>query len=102
MRRRTKLPPEWRVRTTPELPKLRLTPRRKRVAAGALAAVFVTMFASSGGGRPEAGAVLDAPPPYYKNCAAARAAGAAPVRRADPGYASHLDGDNDGVGCEWG
>lgn len=36
----------------------------------------------------------------FPNCAAARAAGAAPVRRGDPGYASHLDRDNDGVGCE--
>lgn len=37
---------------------------------------------------------------YYRNCDAARAAGAAPVRRGDPGYASHLDRDGDGVGCE--
>lgn len=37
---------------------------------------------------------------YYPNCAAARAAGAAPVRRGEPGYAAHLDRDNDGIGCE--
>jgi len=37
---------------------------------------------------------------YYANCAAARAAGAAPVRAGDPGYARHLDRDGDGVGCE--
>ena len=37
---------------------------------------------------------------YYVNCAAARAAGAAPVRRGQPGYGRHLDRDNDGVGCE--
>ena len=37
---------------------------------------------------------------YYRNCSAARAAGAAPVLRGDPGYAAHLDRDNDGVGCE--
>lgn len=36
----------------------------------------------------------------YVNCAAARAAGAAPVRRGDRGYGPHLDRDNDGVGCE--
>ncbi|MGJ8536843.1 MAG: excalibur calcium-binding domain-containing protein [Parasphingopyxis sp.] len=36
----------------------------------------------------------------YRNCAAARAAGAAPVRRGQPGYGRHLDRDNDGVGCE--
>ncbi|KAB8185251.1 calcium-binding protein, partial [Lysobacter maris] len=28
------------------------------------------------------------------------AAGAAPVRRGDPGYARHLDRDGDGIGCE--
>jgi len=33
----------------------------------------------------------------YRNCSAARAAGAAPVRRGDPGYAPHLDRDGDGV-----
>lgn len=37
---------------------------------------------------------------YYPNCAAARAAGAAPVRSGDPGYARHLDRDDDGIGCE--
>lgn len=37
---------------------------------------------------------------YYPNCAAARAAGAAPVREGEPGYARHLDRDGDGVGCE--
>ncbi|QNP42108.1 excalibur calcium-binding domain-containing protein [Lysobacter terrestris] len=36
----------------------------------------------------------------YANCSAARAAGAAPVRRGDPGYGRHLDRDGDGVGCE--
>ncbi|WP_234321936.1 excalibur calcium-binding domain-containing protein [Streptomyces xanthophaeus] len=36
----------------------------------------------------------------YKNCTAARAAGAAPVRRGDPGYGRHLDRDGDGVACE--
>jgi hypothetical protein len=36
----------------------------------------------------------------FRNCTAARAAGAAPVRRGDPGYGTHLDRDGDGVGCE--
>ena len=36
----------------------------------------------------------------YANCAEARAAGAAPVRRGEPGYGPHLDRDGDGVGCE--
>jgi hypothetical protein len=37
---------------------------------------------------------------YYKNCTAARAAGAAPIRRGEPGYAPHLDRDGDGIACE--
>ncbi|MCX4632739.1 excalibur calcium-binding domain-containing protein [Streptomyces sp. NBC_01443] len=37
---------------------------------------------------------------FYKNCSAARAAGAAPVHRGDPGYGPHLDRDGDGVACE--
>lgn len=36
----------------------------------------------------------------FANCAEARAAGAAPVLRGEPGYGPHLDRDNDGVGCE--
>jgi hypothetical protein len=48
------------------------------------------LLGSSGGGRSV----------YYPNCAAARSAGAAPVVRGEPGYASHLDRDNDGIGCE--
>ena len=36
----------------------------------------------------------------FRNCTEARAAGAAPVLRGQPGYGSHLDRDNDGIGCE--
>ncbi|WP_033894192.1 MULTISPECIES: excalibur calcium-binding domain-containing protein [Streptomyces] len=54
--------------------------------------------------KPAPKATAPAPAPaYYENCDAARAAGAAPVEEGDPGYASHLDRDGDGVGCEpWG
>jgi general secretion pathway protein G len=37
---------------------------------------------------------------YYANCTAARAAGAAPIRRGEPGYRAALDRDGDGVACE--
>jgi hypothetical protein len=44
------------------------------------------------------------PPPagsvYYANCTAARAAGVTPIYRGQPGYASKLDRDGDGVACE--
>ncbi|MCY0905826.1 DUF1524 domain-containing protein [Arthrobacter sp. H14-L1] len=39
-------------------------------------------------------------PAYYANCAAVRAAGAAPILIGQPGYRSALDRDGDGVGCE--
>lgn len=37
---------------------------------------------------------------YYSNCSEARAAGAAPVYAGQAGYATHLDRDGDGIGCE--
>lgn len=37
---------------------------------------------------------------YYPNCAAVRAAGAAPLYQGQPGYSSKLDRDKDGVACE--
>lgn len=36
----------------------------------------------------------------FSNCAAARAAGAAPVRIGEAGYSPRLDRDGDGIGCE--
>lgn len=61
----------------------------------------------SGGGSSSANSPLKlAPNPNarrarpFANCSEARAAGAAPVYRGDPGYGPHLDRDNDGVGCE--
>lgn len=50
--------------------------------------------------KPSAQRAMGSSDHYFPNCAAARAAGAAPVRRGDSGYASHLDRDNDGIGCE--
>lgn len=37
---------------------------------------------------------------YYANCTEVRAAGAAPIRRGEPGYSTKLDRDKDGVACE--
>jgi len=36
----------------------------------------------------------------FYSCAAARAAGAAPMYRGQPGYNPNLDGDHDGIACE--
>ncbi|WP_051704181.1 excalibur calcium-binding domain-containing protein [Glycomyces sp. NRRL B-16210] len=54
----------------------------------------------NGGGGGDSGGSGDSSDVHYKNCDAARAAGAAPVYRGDPGYGKHLDRDGDGVGCE--
>ncbi|MBP7466365.1 excalibur calcium-binding domain-containing protein [Pseudoxanthomonas mexicana] len=54
------------------------------------------------GGTPATPAQLreTVPTRAFRNCTEARARGAAPVRRGDPGYGPHLDRDGDGVGCE--
>ncbi|MCW4353795.1 excalibur calcium-binding domain-containing protein [Hoyosella sp. YIM 151337] len=36
----------------------------------------------------------------FQNCKEAWDAGVAPIRRGEPGYAPHLDRDNDGIACE--
>ena len=46
---------------------------------------------------PDAGASAAGP---FRNCAAAKAAGAAPLYIGDPGYSTKLDGDRDGIACE--
>lgn len=37
---------------------------------------------------------------YYRGCWEARAAGAAPIHRGQPGYRPEMDGDGDGIACE--
>ena len=37
---------------------------------------------------------------YFRNCNDARAAGAAPLFRGQPGYRPEMDGDSDGIACE--
>lgn len=36
----------------------------------------------------------------FANCTAAYAAGRSDIPRGDPHYATHLDGNNDGIACE--
>jgi hypothetical protein len=50
-----------------------------------------TIGAAGPGSRPDGA---------FVNCTEARQAGAAPVRRGEPGYGPHLDGDGDGIACE--
>lgn len=51
-------------------------------------------------GQSKARPTSPAPVRPFRNCTEARAAGAAPVYRNDPGYGPWLDGDDDGIGCE--
>lgn len=37
---------------------------------------------------------------HFRNCSEARANGYSRIRRGEPGYAPHLDRDNDGIACE--
>ena len=53
--------------------------------------------------RPSAAVAAEAFPEAagaFRSCAAARAAGAAPLLRGEPGYGPHLDRDSDGIACE--
>ncbi|MFK0252042.1 excalibur calcium-binding domain-containing protein [Streptomyces sp. NPDC090445] len=50
---------------------------------------------SGGGSGGSSGGVV-----VYKSCAEAKAAGAAPIRRGQPGYSRSLDRDNDGIACD--
>ncbi|PTW90490.1 excalibur calcium-binding domain-containing protein [Microbacteriaceae bacterium MWH-Ta3] len=73
----------------------------RRVASGTLL-IPAGPSASGSGGTVDSGGtyVYPAGAQPWASCAAARAAGAAPVLRGTPGYAPRLDRDGDGVGCE--
>ena len=45
-------------------------------------------------------AVVPDPPAFYRYCSDVRAVGKAPLYVGEPGYAAHLDRDNDGIACE--
>ena len=54
----------------------------------------------SGEGSEEATPEPEPQKEFYANCKEAKAAGAAPLYKGDPGYRSDLDGDGDGIACE--
>jgi hypothetical protein len=76
--------PDWRIDPTQQLPAFPAP-----VAPPVAQPVAPPVGDGTGGGAV-----------YFENCDAARAAGAAPVRRGDPGYRRGLDRDDDGVACE--
>lgn len=75
-------------------------PREAAYVAADRAAPDVDCGPSGGTGTPVGPGPGSRPDGAYRDCAEARAAGAAPVRRGEAGYGPHLDGDGDGIGCE--
>ena len=73
---------------------LSATATRSLVHPAAIMIALVVLAAQPSAAPAQTGGV------YYKYCAHARAAGAAPIRRGQPGYGPHLDRDGDGIACE--
>ncbi len=76
-----------------------------QVAAQKAADAAAQQAAQQAAVKPAPAPAVQAPAPapaavYYANCAAAKAAGAAPLYRGQPGYRAGMDGDSDGVACE--
>ena len=68
---------------------------RESAAAAAAADAYVPPPPQSSSGSSSSGSSV-----YYSNCAAVRAAGAAPLNAGEPGYSIKLDRDQDGTACE--
>ena len=80
---------------------LRLTERCVvALAASALVATFLFLLAHVNEVVVAARSQAVAPEVYYSNCAAARAAGVAPIYAGQPGYRPGLDADRDGIACK--
>ncbi|WP_258066757.1 excalibur calcium-binding domain-containing protein [Arthrobacter sp. GMC3] len=74
-----------------------------KAAADQAAADEAARVAAQQAAKPQPAPVQQAPAApdaYYKNCAAAKAAGAAPLYVGQSGYRLALDGDKDGIACE--
>lgn len=82
------------IATTTTLPPTTSPPTTARAARTATTVPFVPFVPPAPSGVPGGGSA------YYANCDAARAAGAAPLSRGDPGYRAGLDRDGDGTACE--
>jgi hypothetical protein len=87
------LGPYWRA----EQKRIRRKKMLRQAAMTALLAFFVFLFGMTVTNWTSLRAKL---PTYYPNCAWARANGAAPIKRGEPGYRAALDADEDGIACE--
>ena len=78
-----------------------MTRAEKDASAGVLASCPDEPLPASDAAAPaDAGPAPDPAETSYANCDAVRAAGAAPIRRGDPGWRDGFDRDGDGVGCD--
>jgi hypothetical protein len=74
---------------------------RRATIAAAAALTFAAVYQLAPARAPaDAETALLPAPVYYPVCADARAAGAAPIYRGQPGYREALDRDRDGIACE--
>jgi len=76
--------------------------RQEQYVAADTGAAFACVYGSATPAKPAAPptTVASGSAAYYANCAAARAAGVAPLHVGDPGYRKALDRDGDGIACE--
>lgn len=73
----------------------------RRVSIPAAAGmVFIAVYQLTPGNGPAPTAAGEPSDVYYPGCDSARAAGAAPLYRGQPGYRAEMDGDDDGIACE--
>ncbi|NKX50239.1 DUF1524 domain-containing protein [Arthrobacter deserti] len=79
--------------TCPQEPVPSAADAAKRTAAGSAAAGSADAARAAEPAAPESAV-------SYQDCTAVAAAGAAPIRAADPGWDARFDRDGDGVGCE--
>jgi uncharacterized protein DUF1524/excalibur calcium-binding domain-containing protein len=77
-----------------------MTPAERDAAATVLSRCPDEPLPAGATPPPQAPVTTAPAPAAYTDCSAVRAAGAAPIRRADPGWQDAFDGDGDGVGCE--
>lgn len=79
-----------------------LAPLALGIAIGVIAfAVFDQSYGEEASlEQPASAQIASTPLQLFRNCDEARAASAAPMYRGQPGYATRLDADLDGVACE--
>jgi hypothetical protein len=84
-------------------PTMNATTVTKRTSTTAPKPTTSTTSASKPVERPDNQSYAPLPhvPVFVPDCSVAWVLGVAPIHRGDPGYRGELDGDHDGIACEW-